>query len=1566
METERNPALETKATKIPQSSKLAGAKALLGKLWRRNEGLTAKTTSASPITEAFKYFPPEAESKDILNPEAEKAKIAKVREIADLAPLQNKEAQEAEKRQMVDQFLEKKLAEKLQNGEGYIDKIARSEYNQVKRKYTTDPVSDTVIDKVKNGVAAKVLQTKHIPNPDQLLTVLKQKDFIRGYNQVLSPGVLTNLQRLSTQLNAEQIGQAFDRLSALGYDDSQEWHYFNTNPEFYSILVAFGRLDQQTFQTISAQLNPYFFLTQDPPLSLDYNNPKLRRQIAPGLRKMASIFAQGGLDEEQKHRLDLAQKIALLDHRPLIDSPNPKFPGINSTYWISIDQVLDNKFDDQTLQRYISVAENLVYQGIKDEQKDPSLEDAVFKSFRRLEQNGTLAAVERIQASGITANYIVHELSNPYHSYGITPELIQEKLQAANRLAQDPVKLEWFQTFSQLLKKGPVDNLSALEYADLFEQRDEITDFLEFYRSLNSVSQEQLPALNQIIKFRENYKYYQSIGTYGRTSYPSPRFEVNTETLGAYLNKAIYKATSEKNYDYMMFIRQYAFNQERYSSTAYFDKSMLPVLTFLSTGTDDIKSYLEQYSQPNSLLISELLRGNIKVGDKPLNKLIRSISFELEPALVLQNLNRLDSANTIQLLRRPSFRSLDLAQLPPEQSQLLHFIQKLDDTEFIIANEYAGSITDLCLNGQPSLLFLKALNHRAGDIRKYIPEDYIHNQGLSTSDKQLVTLLLAQEGDSATSTFLLDNIEQFPSLVNEQGQPNFTFFDKAAETGSSLVDRFTSYLTPALLETASPMQRGFWQHYLESSTSLRSLMIRSKTRVEELLKQSGGSTELIKPYLEVMTKIDESPSQEIQRLKDQLLNQIITTPNPVGAYSQIESVFVLNNLPQVGKIFRVFDILHPDIQKQSHMYSPVLIHAHHERGAYKQRLDIVYRDLLKTHILSGNRSLYEYLTFLKNGITVFDQISQGVSVSERDKQRAVYALQKLKTLHANSLLGKQEALEDQPPAVGDLSTEIAILKRNLGVTQGQTIKGRIEQMFLKPAGYRSTEEVLQAMSVARKQADQRSLGYIEQVKTAGQDIRLKFDTGDLIKGVDEQYIENILQNGSVAKEYLGASAGSDVTPFGTDVTEVTAEDAEEGWTVALSQSAFGGTGGYGQLGLVFKDRGKFQHTTPTEPAKYDPTRYEVYDSGGGYGNRHKDVRTGLPSTEIDFMVATDNLLTNQHAMEKIYHAIAQQGFYIPITNKDGKVIFTPEEYQQYRHTFDGIEAFGGDPLAISELKQQDPGYIQLQQIVKQVKTDAQVTTQLSDSIRLMLEQVLAEKSIKLQDEFDTSWLGARLYDTGSTGRHTNTPGQYDFDLMLTLDSTDFSKTTQVKDVLMQRLKATQDNSHTESSGYIQLRAQGAMGIVEGHILDVDVGIGKKSTIRPFASHDAITEKLRWIREHFGEDKYYQVIGNIVLAKQILKEGHAYKKLEDGGFGGIGTETWILSNGGNIVEAMRSFWQTAHENGTTLTFEQFKTRYKILDAGINLKNGYHDNFVYTMNETGYNTLLQIAANFLQSS
>jgi hypothetical protein len=56
-------------------------------------------------------------------------------------------------------------------------------------------------------------------------------------------------------------------------------------------------------------------------------------------------------------------------------------------------------------------------------------------------------------------------------------------------------------------------------------------------------------------------------------------------------------------------------------------------------------------------------------------------------------------------------------------------------------------------------------------------------------------------------------------------------------------------------------------------------------------------------------------------------------------------------------------------------------------------------------------------------------------------------------------------------------------------------------------------------------------------------------------------------------------------------------------------------------------------------------------------------------------------------------------------------------------------------------------------------------------------------------------------------------------------------------------------------------------------------------------------------------------------------------------------------------------ERAHENGMRLPFEEFKKRYRILDAGVNVKYLGHDNFVNILKPEGYEAMLDTIGQYL---
>jgi len=732
--------------------------------------------------------------------------------------------------------------------------------------------------------------------------------------------------------------------------------------------------------------------------------------------------------------------------------------------------------------------------------------------------------------------------------------------------------------------------------------------------------------------------------------------------------------------------------------------------------------------------------------------------------------------------------------------------------------------------------------------------------------------------------------------------------------------------------------------------------------LDTALKMSRLSPEKVSVYLDIFKKIEDSPSQEIQRLKDSLLSQLVESEHPIEDYREIESIFIKNNVPIVGKVYGVFETLHnPKILKQKinsvPRISPVLKEASTRKLYY-----IIYQDLLKIHIESGNRSLKEYVEVLQSGGQLIEQYEKDglKSLDPRQQEQLCYFVGKLETLQSKSAL---DTSEDAFVAVdiADIEQRISHIKEGLKVAEGQTVLERVSDMYLRPVGLKNFYELLERMRTSKGGANERGRKMIAEAKRKAIDgqIILELKGGDFLKGVDKRYIDKILQNGSVAKEFLGAGSDSDLTPLDTDISLVTPEDIEGGFTNSINASL---AKNYGEILFVLRNRGQYQMTTAGQPSRMEAGKMELFQTGA-LGERHYGIRTGFPTTEIDFMIVRESSTKD---LEKLFFEVAQNGYYIPVTDTSGKVIFTPEMYDEYRESFAGLEKFDAPTLDYHPTTAGDRSYKKVAELTFGIPKDSERVAQVTQTIRSEIEQTLSNLGISLRAEFDTSILGAELLDTGSTGRHTNAPGDFDFDLSLKLDAKDFTRASELAQAIKGKMTFTEDNSHQETGGYYQLRVKGVTSIGGQQMekpIDIDIGFASKSDLNVYGSHDAIRDKLEYIKNHHGQEAYEQTIANVILTKQILKEGHAYKKLEDGGFGGVGVENWILANGGNMEEAFKSFRDAAYENGQRLPYERFKEKYRILDPGTNIKFKSHDNFIEVLKPNGYEAMLNAIDSYL---
>ena len=160
-----------------------------------------------------------------------------------------------------------------------------------------------------------------------------------------------------------------------------------------------------------------------------------------------------------------------------------------------------------------------------------------------------------------------------------------------------------------------------------------------------------------------------------------------------------------------------------------------------------------------------------------------------------------------------------------------------------------------------------------------------------------------------------------------------------------------------------------------------------------------------KGLLRIFERIQQSPSQEIQRVKLQIAEQLFDVPNPQETFERIEQIFTRNHLPLAGKVFKIFQLLHPpkvlDEKLTDPKLSPTLRAENH-----RQRLMTMYQDLMRVHIDSGNPSMKEYIATLKSIEGTMKMVEERVEerLSEAERSQFDDAMRRVAMLYEHSQL----------------------------------------------------------------------------------------------------------------------------------------------------------------------------------------------------------------------------------------------------------------------------------------------------------------------------------------------------------------------------------------------------------------------------------------------------------------------------------------------------------------------------------------------------------------------------------
>lgn len=195
---------------------------------------------------------------------------------------------------------------------------------------------------------------------------------------------------------------------------------------------------------------------------------------------------------------------------------------------------------------------------------------------------------------------------------------------------------------------------------------------------------------------------------------------------------------------------------------------------------------------------------------------------------------------------------------------------------------------------------------------------------------------------------------------------------------------------------------------------------------------------------------------------------------------------------------------------------------------------------------------------------------------------------------------------------------------------------------------RDPQEMLAEMDEIIAQSDKRNREFAQNGHFVPQE-------GDLIKGIVKKdqmaWLPDIMQTGSLAREFLGASSDSDNTPLDTDLGMVAGKYASLKESVDRNDARE-----YGDVYFVLRDRDNRWSSGVDEPQKL-----EVLD----HGVAHRGIRTGFGMAEVDYLAV--NSAIDAEERKAIARHIAEGGFYIPVIDiETEQLVLTPEQFDEMR------------------------------------------------------------------------------------------------------------------------------------------------------------------------------------------------------------------------------------------------------------------------------------------------------------
>ena len=583
---------------------------------------------------------------------------------------------------------------------------------------------------------------------------------------------------------------------------------------------------------------------------------------------------------------------------------------------------------------------------------------------------------------------------------------------------------------------------------------------------------------------------------------------------------------------------------------------------------------------------------------------------------------------------------------------------------------------------------------------------------------------------------------------------------------------------------------------LNMANIVKGILTQSLTKedIETVLKFNNETIEALinvdeskqKDAIKILDRLSRSNSAELRRIKEQMALQILEKKPETyeKTLNSIENIYLTSNIPDVGKLYLVFKELHPNLlgedtkmQDASVGNIPSL-----KEATTSEKKNMIFTRLLMSTVESNSRNLRDYIETIEQGNEIFKKIRNGEVKAQNLAKNERETITKYNEIL--NFVYNQSNKEEKRENVGDIEKDINELAKlfRMDIVKAE-MPDRLVRMFAHRAEIRSLAQAKEIMEKSREKADERNTEFSKRES-------INIEEGDFVKGIaNTEYFPSMLQRGILAKDFLGGNAMSDCTPLDTDVEKVMKKGETLKDTIASLSHApvycSSNTDGkkLGKIMLVFSKDNFIETRNQNDEVSKENIELLEQDSSKKEVCHNFDTAYG-----ISMGIGSENIkcIIVDKYVDKLGLEIALNGFYIPIVDNDGKVVYTKEMYNNFREKMQGLSHYGEKHFALDETAKKP----EMSGIIELVDRSMQDARNKKEKILKTLEEAVNKNGYTLSDERRTDLKPGivEFIDTGSTGRGTNMPGDGDFDYMVRMDKVLSDNPTEFKNSLREALR----------------------------------------------------------------------------------------------------------------------------------------------------------------------------------